>query len=326
MNCVSVHNRTYNVPNIDTNNKQNFVVLKDIMLSYHYFEFLDNFDNIYNNFDDYHKRACYWICTICDEYDKIKSKNKSLNLTKIIQRITDQANKKYRFNNKVFHLNYIGFILYWKYYKVDRNNCNTISKFNDILTDLCLPSNLTTGFPRLLKDFDNSFADVMKEVIEANKIYYQRKNELELVELDKKFHVEFKQRFDKYKSYLTTLRTVCGDIDWDIYTKIFIDYYEKCDVAIANHIISDLIKTEYGKLSKKYSLVNVDYKTNEITKMVFEDFSYYVEIGLKTYNDPKGVCDNVIKSYNKLCLMMYSYPKYKFVSNDHRDLINSLIQ
>lgn len=323
---ISVNNKTYNVPNINTNNKQNFVVLKQIMIDHHYFEFMDNFENIYNNCNPYQKRACYWIYAICAEYDKVKKQNKSLNLTKIIQHLINEGNKKYRFNNSVFHLNYIGFILYWKYFKVNRNNCNTLSKFNTVLIDLKLPSNLTTGFPTLLKDFDDKFADVMKEVIEANKLYYEQKNESELVDLDKKFRVEFKKTFDKYKSYLNTLRTICCDIDWNIYTTIFIEYYENCDYAIANHIIYNLLKNDYRNLSKKYPLVNVDYKTTEITEMVFDDFSFYVEIGLKLYNDTKGICDNVVKSCNKIGLTIYNLPKYRFISNEHRELIKGLIQ
>ena len=243
MNCVSVHNTTYNVPNVNTNNRDNFAVLKQIMLDHHYFEFMDNFDDIYNNCDDYGKRACYWVIVICNEYTNVKKQNNRLNLTKIIQHLIFEGSKKYRLNNRVFHLNYIGLILCWKYYKVDRNNCNTLTKFNEILTGLNL-ANLTQDLPTLIKTFDIKFASVMKDVIEANKIYYERKNELELVELDKKFRVEIKKQFNKYKSYLTTLRTVCGDIDWDIYSKLFIDYYENCDVAIANRIIYKLLKNK----------------------------------------------------------------------------------
>ena len=323
---IRVNNKTFNVPNVNTNNKQNFVVLKQIMIEHHYFEFMDNFENIYNNYDTYQQRACYWIYAICNEYDKVKKQDKSLNLTKIIQHLINEGNKKYRFNNSVFHLNYIGFILYWKYFKINRNNCNTLSKFNVVLSDLKLPSNLTTGFPTLLKHFDDKFADIMKEVIEANKLYYERKNESQLVELDKKFRVEFIKTFDKYKSYLTTLRTTCCDIDWNIYAKIFIDYYENCDYAIANQVLYRLLKHDYDKLSKKYPLINVDYNTDEITKMVFEDFSYYVEIGLKSYKDPKGVCKAVIKSCNKLGLTLYKHPEYKFKSDEHRELIKGLIQ
>lgn len=320
------NNKTYNIPTINTNNKQNFVVLKQLMLDHYYFEFLDNFENIYNNCNPYQKRACYWIYAICTEYDKVKKTNPSLNLTKIIQHLINEGNKKYRFNNSVFHLNFIGFILYWKYYKINRNNCNTISKFNAVLSDLKLPTNLTTGFPILLKHFDNSFANVMKEVIEVNKQYYERKNEMELIDLDKKFRVDFKKQFDKYKSYLTSIRTTCCDIEWDIYEKLFIDYYENCNYAIANRLLSKLLKNDYNKLSKKYQLINVDYDTNKITKMVFNDFSYYVLIGLQHEHDQKGVCNAVIKDFNKHCLNFYTKPKYNFESKEHRELIDSLLQ
>lgn len=320
------NNKTYNIPNVNTNNKQNFVVLKQIMLQHHYFEFLDNFETIFNNCDPYQKRACYWIYSISTEYDKVKKQNASLNLTKIIQHLINEGNKKYRFNNSVFHLNYIGFILYWKYYKINRNNCNTISKFNAVLSDLKLPSNLTQGFPTLLKHFDNSFADIIKQVIEVNKQYYERKNEMELIDIDKKFRVEFKKQFDKYKSYLTSMRTTCCEIDWDIYETLFMDYYENCDIAIANHVLSNLLKYEYSKLSKKYPLVNVDYKTKEITEMVFDNFGFYIEIGLKIEHDVKGILNAVTKDYNKLYLNFYNKPKYQFNSKEHRELIEALIQ
>lgn len=327
MNFVISHNnKTFNVPTVNTNNRQNFTVLKQIMLEHHYFEFKDNFETIYNNYDDYHKRACYWIVSICAEYNKVKQQNKSLNLTKIIQHLIMEGSKKHRLNNSVFHLNYIGFILYWKYYKINCNNCNTLSKFDAVLTDLKLPSNLTKGFPTLLKTFDIAFDDVMKEVIEAHKSYYERKNETELIELDKKFRVEFKKQFDKYKSYLITMRTTCSDIDWNIYETLFIDYYENCDYAIANYVISDLLKHDYNKLSKKYPLINVDFKTKEITYMVIDNFGYYVEFGLKVYKDPEGVCKAVIKDYNKLYLSTYNRPEYIFKSKEHHELIDSLIQ
>lgn len=335
MNFVISHNnKKFNVPTVNTNNRQNFMVLKQIMLKHHYFEFMDNFETIYNNYDDYHKRACYWIFVICNEYKRVKDQNKSLNLTKIIQHLIMEGSKKHRLNNSVFHLNYIGFILYWKYYKINCNNCNTLSKFNAVLTDLKLPSNLTKGFPTLLKTFDIAFADIMKEVIEAHKSYYERKNEMELIDLDKKFRVEFKKQFDKYKSYLITMRTTCCEIDWNIYETLFIDYYENSNYAIANRVLSKLLKNDYGeasdksynKLSKKYPLINVDYDTRKITKMVFEDFSYYIEIGLKVEHNIKGICNAVIKDFNKHCLNFYTKPKYKFDSIEHRELIDSLLQ
>jgi hypothetical protein len=250
-----------------------------------------------------------------------------LDLTKIIQHLINEGTKKYRLNNRVFHLNYIGFILYYKYYKINYKDCNTVDKFNEILNNLHLPSNLTTGFPLLLKGFDNSFADVMKDVIESNKEYYKQKNELELIELDKKFRVEVKKRFNECKSYMNRLREEMNDtLDYSIYETLFIDYYSTCDIAIANEIIYDLTKTEYNKLSKTYRLVKVDYKTNTITKWLFNDFSFYVSIGLDNKHDKKAVADEITKVFNKKCIVNYNSPEYRFNSIEHHNLIVSLIE
>ena len=248
-------------------------------------------------------------------------------MTKIIQHLINEGTKKYRLNNRVFHLNYIGFILYWKYYKINFEDCNTVDKFNTVLSNLTLPSNLTTGFPLLLKGFDNTFADIIKDVIECNKSYYHQKNKSELIELDKKFRVEFNKRFNEYKSYISRLREEMNDmLDYSIYETLFIDYYSNCDIAIANQIIYELMKCEYSKLSKKYNPIKVDYKTNIITKWVFDDFSYYVSIGLDSKHDKKSVADVITKEFNKKCIVNYNCPEYRFNSIEHHDLIVSLIK
>ena len=134
----------------------------------------------------------------------------------------------------------------------------------------------------------------------------------------------------KREIYISDYETLNGlkDLFTDLFYEIVdnITYYENCDYAIANHIISNLLQYDYAKLSKKYPLIKVDYPTQYITEMVADNFGYYVKFGLESYKDPEGVCKAVIKDYNKLYLPTYDRPKYIFKSNEHRELINSLIQ
>lgn len=328
MDSVS-NNVIYKVPtNTVLNNRSNFEVLKSIMLSYDYSTLHRDFNVIYNNFnDDYYKYMCYIIITVCDKYAEVKSKNQHYTLNGVIQNIINKGLEKYRRNYCRFHLNYIGFIIIWKYYKINRNGCNTISKFNDILSNISLPSNLTTGLPSILKKFDAAFVDIKPEVMASNRGYYQKKTESEIDVLDKSFRDEFKKRFDEYKSYLTQIKETCsGNItNLNIINNVFVNYYDNCDFAIASHVLYDL-RRKYHKLSQKYKQFDVDYKTKEITNMVFNDFSYYCRIGLQVEHDILGVCECIEKSYNKLALFNYTYPRYNFMSNDHQQLINSLIQ
>lgn len=321
-----IQNKKYNLPTIKTNNKHNFDVLKELMLKHHYFEFVNNFESIYTNSDDYRKKVCYWIISICCEYDKVKKANMSLSLSKIIEHLINKANEKYRFNNSHCHLNYIGLILYWKYYKICRKNCNTICKFNEILKNMQAPANLTTELPTLLMQFDNTFTPIIKDVIQANKEFYEAKKQSELEKLDEKFRKEFKNTFDKYKSYLSKIRDVCDKIDHEIYEKIFIEYFDDCKYAIANYVLSKLLSDDYRKLSKKYPLITVDCTTEEITEMVCNDFDYYYEIGVKCYNDSLTICQNITKKYNEKCWDTYDSPEYKFDSNDHYKIIQSLFK
>ena len=52
-------NKTYILPELNTNNIENFDVLKQIMLKYNYYEFYSNFYEIYTNSNDYSKKMCY---------------------------------------------------------------------------------------------------------------------------------------------------------------------------------------------------------------------------------------------------------------------------
>lgn len=318
----------YSVPNyIALNNHRNFEVLKDIMLRFDYSTLRRNFNVIYNDYnDDYYKYMCYIIITVCDKYAEVKSKNQHYTLNGIIHNIIEKGDRKYRRNYYRFHMNYIGFIIIWKYYKINRNGCNTIDKFNNILADLSLPSNLTVGLPRILQKFDDSFADIKPLVMESNRNYYQKKTESEIDLIDKRFRDEFKKRFDEYKSYLTQIKeTCCGNItNLNIINNVFVNYYNNCNYAIASHVLYDL-RREYRNLSQKYKQFDVDYKTKEITNMVFDEFSFFCQVGLKQH-DISGVCKGIEKSYNKLAIFHYTHPEYNFMSNEHQQLINSLIQ
>lgn len=264
---VFVHNKkSYNVPNVLTNNKTNLKLLNKIFETYTYNEFIKNFDNIYDNSDDYNKRVCYWIYIICNEYKKLKTPNASLN--SIITRLIIDGSKQYRLNSKNFNLHLIGFILRWRYYKINFNGINTVDKFNEILGKLKL-TNLTKDFPDLIKIFDRNFESIITQVNNTHKTYYESIKQQKLIEIENEFRSTFKQKFNKYKEAYDKLFYCSKSLGTDVWNLIFI-YYD-FDHCATNYIINDMFKYgKYSEISNKYSGMYLDNDSHRITKILMK--------------------------------------------------------
>lgn len=271
---VFVHNKkSYNVPNIITNNKNNLTILNEIFKTYTYYEFIKNFDNIYNNSTEYNQRVCYWIYVICNEYKKRKTPSNTLN--GIISELIKECSKTYRLNDKKFNLHLIGFILRWRYYKINFNNINTVEQFNKILGDLKL-TNLTKDFPELITIFDRHFESVITQVNNAHKVYYESKKQQELIEIENNFRDSFKENFNKYKVAYEKLFK-CNTLGYSVHNIIFALYdFNHC---VAANIIDDMFKYgNYSEISRKYSGMSVDDYSIRITKILMK-YLYEINCG-----------------------------------------------
>lgn len=266
-NVVFVHNKkSYNVPNVITNNKENLKILKKIFETYTYYEFIKNFDNIYNNSSDYNKRVCYWVYVICNEYKKLKTPNVSLN--SIITRLIIDGSKQYRLNSKNFNLHLIGFILRWRYYKINYNDINTVDKFNEILCNLKL-TNLTKDFPELITIFDRNFEPIITQVNNAHKEYYESIKQQKLIEIENDFRNSFKEKFNEYQKAYDKLFKCYGSLGDKVHTIIFRLY--NFDHCATSYIIYDMFKYgKYSEISKKYDGMYLDNDSHRITKILMK--------------------------------------------------------
>lgn len=321
------NNKQYIAPNKKTTNRDNFKVMKAIMLEYSYNEFAKKFDHIYNNSNDYSKVMCCYMREICRQYDELKTKNPTWWFSKIIGEIKENASDKFRFNNAQFHFNYITFVLYWKYYKISYDNCDTISLFNTLLKELDLPDDLRSGFPELVSIFDKGLKAVIETVNEAHKWYWNLKNEKALEELDKKFKVEFKEKLNEYESYFNTIKKECGDIiDSRSYDILFNGFASNFKLYITNNLLKRLIKWgDYKELKDKYEYIYLDYNTEKIGDYVCDEFGYYVR-NLYIKDRKKGICKMINEEVKDRSSSYYFNPKINFKSKEHEELIMNLLQ
>lgn len=330
------NNKQYILPNIQTNNRKNFEVLKAIMLNYTYNEFVKSFDYIYNHSYNYSKVMCCYMREICRQYDKIKQDNPTWRFSEIVCKMKFDAECEYRPNNKYFHVNYINLVLYWKYYKINYNNCDTINLFNSLLDKLELPKDLRTGFPELVDIFKVGLKPVFDRVVEAHKLYYKEKNEKGLEELDKKFKLEFKEKLNEYESYFNRIRDkCCCYVDFDIIEILFgfnddkdneNCFGNKFRLYMTNKLLKKLIKHgEYKNLKDKYEYIELDYHTQRLSKYIYNNFGGYI-IGLKDEVTPKQVSDWIEEKVKNICSPNQYKPKYNFKSKEHEELIMNLIQ
>ena len=330
------NNKQYRLPNIQTNNRKNFDVMKVIMNQYTYNEFAKNFDHIYNNSDDYSKVMCCYMREICEQYDTLKKNDPTSGFKSIICTIKLNAEDDFRPNNRHFHLNYINFVIYWKYYKISYGNCNTIRLFNSLLKDLKLPNDLRSGFPDIVKKtFDEGLKAVIDKVKNAHESYWKLKNEKALNELDKKFKVEFKEKLNEYESYFNTIREECVYyVDCDILEILFgfdddldnDNFRNKFRLYITNNLLKSLIeKGNYKELKDKYEYIKLDSMTKKLSKYVYNEFGLYV-IRLKDKVTPKQVSGYIEDEVKKICGNHDYKPKSEFKSNEHKELIMNLLQ
>lgn len=266
---VFVHNKkNYNVPIVMTNNKTNLKILKEIFKTYTYYEFIKNFDKIYNNSSDYNKRVCYWIYVICNEYKKLKTPSTSLNT--IIKNLIKEGltTHHYRLNDKIFHLHLIGYILSWRYYKINFNNVNTVDKFNEILGNFEL-TNLTKDLPELIKIFERNFKEVITQVNDAHKEYYESIKQQKLIEIENNFRNSFKEKFNEYKKAYDKLFKCYGSLGCSVHTIIFRLY--NFDYCATSYIINDMFKYgNYSEISNKYTGMSLDNDSHRITKILMK--------------------------------------------------------
>lgn len=315
------NNKQYRLPNIQTNNRDNFKVMKAIMLEYTYNEFAKKFDHIYNKSDDYSKVMCCYMREICRQYDKLKQDNHTSGFKSIICTIKRNAEDDFRPNNRHFHVNYINFVIYWKYYKISYNNCNTICLFNDLLKDLELPKDLRIAFPDIVKKtFDEGLKAVIETVDDAHAEYWKEKNE-------KEFKLEFKNKLKEYESYFNTIRKECGNIiDSKIYDIIFKDYSSNFKIYITNILLKKLIENDkYKGLKDKYEYIEIDDDTMDLSEDIYDDFGYYVK-NLNTKLTPEEISKRIEFNIEYIYkLFGYHKPTYKFNSKEHEELIMNLI-
>ena len=315
------NNKQYRLPNIQTNNRKNFDVMKKIMGEYTYNEFAKNFDHIYNNSDDYSKVMCCYMREICEQYDTLKKNDPSSGFGSIVCKIKIEAECEFRPNNRHFHVNYINLVLYWKYYKISYNNCNTIRLFNDLLKDLELPNDLRSGFPELVDIFKEGLKPVIETVNDAHAEYWKAKNE-------KEFKLEFKNKLKEYESYLNTIRKECGNIiDSKIYDILFKDYSSNFKIYITNILLKKLIENDkYKSLKDKYEYIELDDDTMELSEDIYDYFGYYAK-NLNTKLTPEEICKR-IEFYIEDIYELFGYhkPTYKFKSKEHVDLLMNLLQ
>ena len=321
------NNKKYIAPNKKTTNRDNFDVLQRIMLNYTYNEFVKRFDHIYNHSDDYSKVMCCYMREICRQYDKLKEDNPTWWFSKIICEIKENAGYKYRFNNANFHFNYINFVLYWKYYKISYDNCDTVSLFNSLLDKLKLPDDLRSGFPELVSIFDKGLKAVIETVNKAHKLYYEEKNKKALEELDKKFKVEFKEKLNEYESYFNRIEKKSRWRLDDVIYEILFDYYgSNFKIYITNNLLKSLIENgNYNKLKDKYEYIELDFKTEYLSKYVYKNFRDYFE----NIDNKERLIQNIYEIENKvndICPKYCYNPKYNFKSKEHEELIMNLLQ
>lgn len=150
------NNQSYFVPDVIIPNSVKFELIKHIIIKYNYIEFNQKFDKIYNTSFEL-KPICYYIKLICDEY--ISMKRNGYNLAEIIKSIENKAVRVLgRRNSKLFHVDFIPMILFWRHYKIYQQNMiqdNNSSNFNEILKYLDLKEELKYGYGVLIRTFNH---------------------------------------------------------------------------------------------------------------------------------------------------------------------------
>lgn len=309
------NNVSYEVPALNEiiNNRSKFDLFKRIMLDYDYYSFIANFSNNYNNLNDIDKRVYYWIYIICNEYNKIK--NDKLNLCQVINKII-QSQTKYRMNDVKFNLRFIGFVLYWKYYKISFDNINTINRFNEILLNFNTPNNLTTDMPKLFEKLDNTFDSVIKDVIKAHTKYYEQLELIKTNQLKKEFYNDCIKLRDEYRDLYSKISSYVSVDNYDKLMSMFSNKYFESVICI--YIIYELLSDiKYSKLSKIINIKFHNHYFKDFIKFLKSEISFYDKVTTKNnsnQNDFYKISNKYLTDSNLLCNIYYR--QYKPTKED----------